>query len=199
VKLNDLGYAAVHLSALIKQSWRYKVTKRAYIPSDAKVHLRVHCEQEPLGESKISLSEKRDELGLFKTILDWRVSDLELHTIACYTETVREAFSNLKLATLQPDRDLLDGAASFCPKCDDTNHHMGGIRMATSVNDGLVDPMLRLHGTDNAYVCSSAVFPTSGFSNPTHTLLALAIRLADTLAANVSRVRVNTGPIQRVV
>jgi choline dehydrogenase-like flavoprotein len=32
------------------------------------------------------------------------------------------------------------------------------------------------------YACSTAVFPSSGFSNPTHTLIALAFRLAEHLA-----------------
>jgi len=54
--------------------------------------------------------------------------------------------------------------------------------MAASPNDGVVTPDLRLHGTRNVYLCSGAVFPTSGFSNPTHTVLALAMRLADLLA-----------------
>jgi choline dehydrogenase-like flavoprotein len=56
------------------------------------------------------------------------------------------------------------------------------MRMAASPNDGVVTPDLRLHGTRNVYLCSGAVFPTSGFSNPTHTVLALAMRLADLLA-----------------
>ena len=59
---------------------------------------------------------------------------------------------------------------------------MGGMRMAASPTDGVVTPDLLLHGTRNVYICSGAVFPTSGFSNPTHTVLALAIRLADRLA-----------------
>ncbi|MHB1794928.1 MAG: hypothetical protein ACYCPO_08165 [Acidobacteriaceae bacterium] len=37
----------------------------------------------------------------------------------------------------------------------------------------------------NAYVCSASVYPTSGFANPVHTLLALAIRLADHLASGL--------------
>jgi choline dehydrogenase-like flavoprotein len=55
------------------------------------------------------------------------------------------------------------------------------MRISSSPSNGLVDPNLRLHGLANAYICSSAVFPTSGFSNPTHTLLALAVRLAEHL------------------
>jgi choline dehydrogenase-like flavoprotein len=34
---------------------------------------------------------------------------------------------------------------------------------------------------DNLYVAGSSVFPTSGASNPTLTLLALTLRLADHL------------------
>ena len=59
---------------------------------------------------------------------------------------------------------------------------MGGMRMSTSDSTGVVDTNLRLHGLANTYICSSAVFPCSGFSNPTHTLLALAIRLSDHLS-----------------
>ncbi len=53
--------------------------------------------------------------------------------------------------------------------------------MSTSPATGIVDPNLRLYGIDNVYICSSAVFPASGFSNPTHTLLALAVRLSEHL------------------
>jgi len=70
---------------------------------------------------------------------------------------------------------------------DDSYHHMGATRMASSPRAGVVDPDLRLFGIRNGHVCSSSVFPTSGFSNPTHTLIALAARLAEHLAADVSR------------
>ena len=54
--------------------------------------------------------------------------------------------------------------------------------MSASPADGIVDPNLLLYSTKNVYICSSAVFPSSGFSNPTHTLLALAVRLAEYLS-----------------
>ncbi len=76
----------------------------------------------------------------------------------------------------------MTGDPSFIARCDDSNHHMGGMRMGSSAAAGVVDPDLLLYGTSNVYVCSSAVFPTSGFSNPTHTLLALAVRLAEHLS-----------------
>jgi len=75
----------------------------------------------------------------------------------------------------------MSGSPKFLARCDDSNHHMGGMRMSTSYSTGVVDTNLRLYGLTNTYVCSSAVFPCSGFSNPTHTVLALAVRLSDHL------------------
>ena len=169
-----------HLPLLLRQSWRYGVQHRAYVPADATIMLRVHCEQEPLSASSISLAESRDALGMLRTRLDWRISKFELDTIRAYVEAARLALHGL--AEVIPDAALTGGDEGFLQRCDDSNHHMGGMRMAESAAEGVVDPNLRLHGTRNVFVLSGAVFPTSGFSNPTHTLLALAVRLAEHLS-----------------
>jgi choline dehydrogenase-like flavoprotein len=46
---------------------------------------------------------------------------------------------------------------------------------------GVVDADCRVHGLGNLFVAGSSVFPTGGNANPTLTLTALAIRLADRL------------------
>ena len=61
-------------------------------------------------------------------------------------------------------------------------HIMGTTRMGTSRADSVVDSDCRFHGYDNLFVAGSSVFPTGGYANPTLTILALALRLADTLA-----------------
>jgi choline dehydrogenase-like flavoprotein len=68
----------------------------------------------------------------------------------------------------------------------DNFHHIGGTRMATSEELGVVDSDLLLFGTRNAYVCSTSVFPSAGFPNPTHTLIALALRLSDHLQRDLA-------------
>ena len=165
---------------MMRQAWRYKRKHRAYNPATARVWLRVHCEQEPEGASNITLCDERDSLGLLRTRLDWRISDVELRTIL---ELARLAKAELRdVARLTVDGELERGSENYRLRCDDSNHHMGGMKMGASAGSGVVDTDLRLYGTNNCYVCSGAVFPTSGFSNPTHTVLALAVRLAEHLS-----------------
>ena len=61
-------------------------------------------------------------------------------------------------------------------------HIMGTTRMGTSRSNSVVDRDCRVHGYDNLFVAGSSVFPTGGYANPTLTIIALALRLADTLA-----------------
>lgn len=60
-------------------------------------------------------------------------------------------------------------------------HHMGTTRMHADPRLGVVDPDGRVHGAPNLYVTGSSVFPSGGYANPTLTIVALAIRLADHL------------------
>jgi choline dehydrogenase-like flavoprotein len=180
IQAADMLRSAGHAPLLMRQTARYALQHRAYNPSSADISLRVHCEQRPDGESTIGLAQERDSLGMLRARLDWRISQLELETIRHYAETAVASLS--QVAEVQPDDALLNRDPSFLDKCDDSNHHMGGMRMANSPDRGVVSPELLLNGTRNVYICSGAVFPTSGFSNPTHTVLALAMRLADRLA-----------------
>jgi choline dehydrogenase-like flavoprotein len=54
--------------------------------------------------------------------------------------------------------------------------------MHANPKGGVVDASCRVHGVENLYVAGSSVFPTSGHANPTLTIVALALRLADHLA-----------------
>jgi choline dehydrogenase-like flavoprotein len=160
---------------LLRQTYRYAVQRRSFQPSSAKISLRVHCEQEPSSASAITLSSERDSLGMYRTRLCWKISPIELKTIRNFTENA--VISLAPFAKLEPMQGLYDDGI-LTDRCEDSFHHIGGMRMHESPMQGVVDTNLKLHGTRNAYVCSSAVFPTSGCSNPTHTLLALAMRLA---------------------
>ena len=61
------------------------------------------------------------------------------------------------------------------------HHHMGTTRMSDDPRAGIVNAECKAHALDNLYIAGSSVFPTAGYVNPTATLLALAIRLAEHL------------------
>ncbi|HQH29091.1 MAG TPA: GMC oxidoreductase, partial [Oligoflexia bacterium] len=60
-------------------------------------------------------------------------------------------------------------------------HHIGTTRMHDDPKQGVVDKNCRLHSLENFYIAGSSVFPTPGCSNPTLTVVAMALRLADHL------------------
>jgi choline dehydrogenase-like flavoprotein len=181
VTRDSLILAARQIPMLARQIWRYEKKHRAYNPSKARIFLRVHCEQEPTSNSSVTLTDTRDSLGLFRIRFDWQISKTELATIREYVLIAKRSLA--RIARITPDPDLMNLDPAFLARCDDSNHHMGGMRMSSSAETGIVDPNLRLYGLTNTYICSSAVFPSSGFSNPTHTVLALAMRLSEHLTA----------------
>jgi len=63
---------------------------------------------------------------------------------------------------------------------------MGTTRAHFSPKHGVVDANLKVHGVANLYIAGSSVFPTGGASNPTFTLVALTLRLAQHLARKVA-------------
>ncbi len=66
-----------------------------------------------------------------------------------------------------------------------TVHHAGGSLRMNADGRGVVDEDLKFLRYDNLYCCDNSVFPTILAANPSLTLVALALRLADTLAADL--------------
>jgi hypothetical protein len=64
---------------------------------------------------------------------------------------------------------------------DGQGHTLGTTRMGTDPATSVVDGDCRVHGYDNLFVAGSSVFPSGGYANPTITIVALALRLADRL------------------
>ena len=56
---------------------------------------------------------------------------------------------------------------------------MGGTRMGINKFDSVVNKHLKVHGINNLYIGGSSSFVTSGYTNPTFTIVQLAIRLAE--------------------
>ncbi|NNL65468.1 MAG: GMC family oxidoreductase [Myxococcales bacterium] len=152
------------------------------------VQLESHAEQAPNPDSRVTLATEKDAFGLPRARLDWRLSALDKRSLRRSTELLGEA---LGAAGLGRVRSLIEGPDDEWARWQGRSawtgptgafHHMGATRMHEDPRQGVVDPDCRVHGVDNLFVAGSSVFPTSGYANPTLTLVALALRLADHLS-----------------
>jgi choline dehydrogenase-like flavoprotein len=142
-------------------------------------------EEVPDPDSRITLSADRDALGMPTAVVDWRVSDLERRTARAFMldlalELGRRGIGRLRL------EPWLEGGGSWRDALIETYHYMGATRMSTDPAKGVVDADCRVHDLDNLFIGGSSVFPASGHVNPTLTIVALAVRLADHLRAKLA-------------
>ena len=142
-------------------------------------------EEAPNPESRITLSDQTDALGQPRARLDWRYIEADWTSLAASARGFAAAFGEQGLGRVCWPIEVDGLLASMGP----SRHHMGTTRMASDPAQGVVDADCRLHETPNLYVAGSSVFPTSGLVNPTLTLTALAIRLADHLKTSMGNDR----------
>lgn len=178
------------------EHFRYLLSPKEILPHDlwrlwrfAKKRLRrrkeqryivVHfCEQPPDPESRVLLGDEPDALGVPRLLFDWRIPDSVEASLRRLEAEIARALETTGLGRLEP--------GTGTPRWTDASHHMGTTRMHPDPERGVVDPDCRLHGIANLWIASSSVFPACGHANPTLTILALALRLADHLAAGRAR------------
>ncbi|MGM9480240.1 GMC oxidoreductase [Roseateles sp. NT4] len=137
-------------------------------------NIQLHGMLEVFGkpENRVLNSDKRNQLGLIETSVDYTKDftfDARMQSIQTQVERI---FGQMGAT--------LSGKPSISWRAD----HAGSLcRMGQSDADSVIDANLRVHGVENLYVCSNASFPSIGAINPTLTLTALALRLGDHLAA----------------
>jgi choline dehydrogenase-like flavoprotein len=139
--------------------------------------LDYHAEQQPNPASRVTLGQGTDALGMPKLHIDWRYGELDIRTAAEALRLLRADLAQWGHGVLNYDPETIeqqimrDGAYG--------GHHIGTARMGAAAATSVVDRNCRVHGMRNLYVAGSAVFPTSSQANPTLTIVALALRLAD--------------------
>lgn len=141
--------------------------------------LRVHVELAPNPDSRVTLIDQRDALGLNRVRLHWQLGELDRRSLRRNLEIVGEAVGAAGLGRLRLADWLLEDG--FAIPGNGSHHHIGTTRMSDDPKTGVVDRDCRVHGMHNLFIAGSSVFPTEGFANPTLTIVALGLRLADHL------------------
>lgn len=141
------------------------------------------CGSPPDPESRVSLSEKRDALGLRQARLDWRLPGDFVAKMRRAHEIFGAGLGAAGLGRLKINEEAAGGAISGL---ENAHHEMGTTRMHADPRHGVVDADCRMHGMSNFFIAGSSVFPSYGMDNPTLTIVALAVRLADRLKTELS-------------
>lgn len=167
--------AARQMPVWFMKEMQFRLIKQAQI--------QMICEPPPNPDSRVSLSSSRDLLGMPRVRVEWRLDEAVKRTFDRSMEILADELRLADVAdvTLDPPLQGRDWPASL----EGTWHHMGTTRMHDSPRQGVVDRNSRIHGMSNMYVAGSSVFPTAGANFPTFTLVALSLRLADHLAAQL--------------
>ena len=143
----------------------------------------VHAEQAPDRDNRITLSERRDSLGTRMAHLHWEWRPIDIDSVARMQELLKAELARSGVGRL--DLSRVDGRPELFNA--GLHHHMGTTRMHADPRRGVVDEECRVHGVGNLFVAASSVFPTGGYINPTLTVLALAIRIADRVRQQAAR------------
>ena len=176
----DLSTCFTGAPGLARTAYSYLARGRSWTP-DARTELFVSAEQAPDAESRVSLASEHDSLGMPRARIDWRVGHDTRRSVAIFGAALRDQFRKAGVGELVLDPWLEDDSDEWQERLADHYHHIGTTRMSDSPTRGVVDRKLRVHGLGNLWIASSSVFPTGGHSNPTLTMLALCLRLADQL------------------
>jgi choline dehydrogenase-like flavoprotein len=125
------------------------------------------------------------------TILDWRLTSMDWdsirRTVDIFGDAVREAGVGTVISTVGDERHP--------PAVFGNWHHLGTTQMHRDPARGVVDENCRVHEMTNLYIAGGSVFPTGGYTNPSLTIVALSLRLADHLRSTpvVSCSRIHEG------
>ena len=140
------------------------------------VPISLHSMVEIFGqyENRVTNYHKLNHLGMPEATIHFRQDQEALNRIQEIGQVVKKIFE--KMGGVYADEN--PNVNSW--RCD---HAASTCRMSKDPKDGVVDGDLRVHGTDNLYVCGNAVYPNLGAINPTDTVTALAFRLGDHLNA----------------
>lgn len=162
-----------------QNAYRRFVLGKGTRPPIDRIDINVSVEQAPNPNSRVTLSNETDALGLRRPRLNWVLTEMERETALALGRLLGAEFGRLGLGRIKFNDELLryDGS----PDIGFGYHQMGTTRMADDPRSGVVDANCLVHGVGNMYVAGSSIFPTGGNMNPTLTIVAMALRLSDRL------------------
>jgi choline dehydrogenase-like flavoprotein len=142
-------------------------------------HLYYQTEHAPNRDSRVTLADERDALGMPRLSVRVAFSPVDFETVRQLYRTFARRFAASGAGSFTYSVSALEEQLDATGRGFNSNaHHIGTTRMADIPSHGVVDRNCRVHGVRNLFVSGASVFPTSGHANPTLMIVSLALRLA---------------------
>ncbi|HWT93238.1 MAG TPA: GMC family oxidoreductase, partial [Solirubrobacteraceae bacterium] len=142
------------------------------------LHVDHQAEQAPHRDNRVLLGAGRDAFGMRRVTIDWRWHDEDVARTLRAQRMYADELTRAGVGRLVLARDDDGRPVVLSPS---TGHYLGTTRMGATPRIGVVDARCRVHGAGDLYVAAGSAFPTGGFANPTLSIVALALRVADEL------------------
>jgi choline dehydrogenase-like flavoprotein len=123
----------------------------------------------PHAENRVTLAAETDRHGMPIARMDYTQSENDRANLAY----AKHVLGTIWEAAGAQDTLTIDRYA----------HLVGGCRMGTAPETSVIDSDHRAWGVPNLFIADGSVMPTQGSANPALTIMALASRLAERLAA----------------
>lgn len=138
--------------------------------------ITAHSEMRPSASNRVVLTPEQDRWGLHRPSAHCAIGAEDFENVERTLRVFGETLIRLGQGRVRVNNDRIYRQAAG------EGHTMGTTRMGERPSTSVVDPDCRVHGYDNFFVAGSSVFPSGGYANPTLTIVALALRLAETIA-----------------
>ena len=149
--------------------------------------LDFHAEQRPDRSSRVTLAHSTDELGVPRLKIDWRYNEGDVDTVRRSLALLSRSFAASGIGSFDYDPDTVEMEMTRYGAYG--GHHIGTARMGTDPRSSVVDADCKVHSVRNLFLAGSAVFPTSSQANPTLSVVALTLRLAEHLKSMRQQLR----------
>ena len=136
----------------------------------------MHLEDDPTKNNKIVLDIEKDKFGIPLVKLFYKKSNYSLRTAKLFLEEFGNLCRKDDLGRIAIKESIynLEGFEHL-----GAYHHIGGTRMGLDKFDSVINKDLKVHNVNNLYISGSSNFVTTGYTNPTFTIIQFALRLAD--------------------
>lgn len=177
----DLLNVARHPVSALAGAYRRLVLQQSALARISALTIGCNVEQFPNPDSRVTLGTSRDRFDQPLAHIHWKIDAREIEAYRLTAELFLQESSRLGFAGFEVTEWLRDRQADWRPHLHDMAHPMGSTRMAHAERHGVVDGNCQVFGVDGLFVAGSSVMPTASTANPTFTIVALALRLADHL------------------